>query len=159
MIWPWPDLDLRWPEVKYSNWPFKVKNHMFRTGLTRRTRWCPFYFRISDTKKVLMKNHLREKRQFSFDVLWTQNYWTWVKSDGKCDRGMRRAPQCFFFDFFLAIILSEIKRLLAEKHFFSRNLTFCDLWRPQYWSDLKMSFLKVWDLVAVYLYHLPLAAK
>ena len=59
LLGSWSDLDLTWPEVKFSNWPFKVKKYMFRTGLTRRTRWCHFYFRFSHIEKVI-----NEKWQF-----------------------------------------------------------------------------------------------
>ena len=58
----WCDLDLTWPEVEFSNLPCKVKKYMFRIGSTKRTHWCNFYFRISHIKKLLMKNHLHEKR-------------------------------------------------------------------------------------------------
>ena len=44
LLGSWSDLDLTWPEVKFSNWPLKIKKFMFWIGLTRRTRCCLFIF-------------------------------------------------------------------------------------------------------------------
>ena len=83
-IWLWPDLGLTWPEVKYWNWPCKVRKNIFRIGSTRRTRWCPFIFVSLISAKLLMshekwnclmkvmKFHLRENDYFSFDGLCSQ---------------------------------------------------------------------------------------
>ena len=48
--WPCPD---PWPEVRFWNWAFKVKKYMFRTGSTRRTRWCHFHCHIYLIQKVI----------------------------------------------------------------------------------------------------------
>ena len=65
---------------------------------------------------LLMKNHLREKRQLLCDDLWSHNCRPKIKSDQKSFRGMRRPPQCFFFEFFIAIILLEIIAIVCEKN-------------------------------------------
>ena len=44
LLGSWSDLDQTWPEVKFSNWPFKVKKYMFQTGSTRQTRCVIFIF-------------------------------------------------------------------------------------------------------------------
>ena len=57
------NLELTWLEVRFWNWPFKVRRYVFRTVSTSWIRWCHFYVRISIIeKKLLMKNHRREKR-------------------------------------------------------------------------------------------------
>ena len=61
LLGSWSDLDLTWPEVKFWNWPFLVKKYTGRTGSTRPTWWCHFYFCITHIKR-LIQNHLREKR-------------------------------------------------------------------------------------------------
>ena len=57
------------------NWPFKVKSYMFRTDSTRRTPWFHFHFCISISKTILMKTTSVKNDSFSFDALWSQNYW------------------------------------------------------------------------------------
>ena len=45
--------------------------------------------------------------------------------------GMRRAPQ-YFFEFFLGITLWEKMAIVCQKSLLSQNLTFGELWLPQY---------------------------
>ena len=119
MVWLWPDLDLTTSEVKISNWPSKVKSrYMFRTGLTKQIRWCLLHFRISHIKKLLKKNHLRGKNNFSFDDLWSRNSWPYVKSDQKTLTRHEESSPIFSLEFFLAITLLEIIEIACEKRYF-----------------------------------------
>ena len=100
----WPVLDLTWPEVKFWNWSFKAKKYMFRTGSTRQTRWCHFYFRVSHIKEVINEKpspwktiifHLVTSRAKTVDLGSNLiNKYSW---------GMKRAIRCIF-EFFLAVI-------------------------------------------------------
>ena len=99
-----------------------------------------------------MKNYLHEKRQLfirrplELKLLTLGKIWSKGVS-----RIWEELPNAFF-EFSPAIILLEIIAIVCEKKsLFSRNLIFGDLWWPKYWPDLKMTLLKLWDLVAVYL--------
>ena len=58
-IWPtWDICQVRsfaWLKVKFSNWPFEVKMHMFRCVLTRGIRWCFAFFSFFLSSKVIRK--------------------------------------------------------------------------------------------------------
>ena len=88
---------------------------MFRTGSTRKTRWCRFHFRISRIKNVINKKRLPEKRYVFFDDLWRRNSWTQVKPDRKTLQEHEESSPLLFFKFFLAIILLEIIAFVCEK--------------------------------------------
>ena len=47
------DLDLGWPEVKVTKWPFGVKKYMSRSALTRERRWCQNQRSISNSEEVI----------------------------------------------------------------------------------------------------------
>ena len=131
---PWSDLDLNLtsPEVKFSNYPLKVNKYMCRTGSTSRTRWCHFFLFISPiTKKLLTKNHLRENEIF---IWWTLEPKLLTLGQIWMKNVMRRAPQCFFPILpIIAMIIWEIIAIVCKKSLCSQNLSFGDLWWPQYW--------------------------
>ena len=109
MIWYWPDLDLTWPEVKFWTWPFKVKKYMFRIGTTRWTRWCHFYTRTSNVKKLLMKTISVKNDNFHLMISGAETI------DPRPNR-IKSYLQCFFFlEFFLSIILLDIIMIVCEK--------------------------------------------
>ena len=110
LLGSWSDLDLTWPEVKFSNWPFKVKKYMFRTGLTRRTRWCHFYFRFSHIEKVI------NEKMAIFHVMNSEAKIIDLRSNliKKVSGAWGDLPNAFF-EFFLAIILLEIIAIVCEK--------------------------------------------
>ena len=143
-VMTWPS-----PEVKFWNWPFKVKRYIFWTFSTSATRWCLFFVSLL-SKKLFMENQLHVKKYFSLwwplesKVLTLGQIWS------KNVTGAWRELSNAFLEFFLAIILLEIIANVCEKQPFSRNLTFGDLWWPQYWPDLEMTFTKVGDHVAAY---------
>ena len=58
------DLDLRWPGVKFTNWPFEVKKHISRSGLTWGTLWCQNYSPNSCSSEVIDKKRFPFKTQF-----------------------------------------------------------------------------------------------
>ena len=64
-------------------------------------------------------------------------------------RSIERAFQCLFI--FRSITVLEKIAIVGEKSLFSQKLNFGDFWWHQYWPDLKITSVKVWDLVAVYL--------
>ena len=107
------DLDLTWPEVKFRNWPFKVKTYIFRNGSTRRTRWCHFNRHISHIKKLLMKNHLRENHNLCIWWPLEPKLLTlgqiWWKTSPEHEESFR-----MLFEFSLAIILLEITAIVCE---------------------------------------------
>ena len=90
-------LDLTWPEVKYSNWPFKVKKYMSRTGSTMPTGWCHSCFRISHIQKVNNEKPSPWKTML-FHLMASGAKTIDLRSSliGKHHRGMKRAPQHFF---------------------------------------------------------------
>ena len=95
MIWPWPDLDLTWGEILKLT--FQDKKVNFRTGSTRRTRWCQFYFRIFDIKKVI--NEIPSQWKMAIFHLMTSGAKTIdLRSNliEKRYRVMIRASKCFF---------------------------------------------------------------
>ena len=60
---------LTWSKVKFSNWPFGVKMHMFRCILTRGIRWCFAFFSIFLGSKVICKkNAFPKKQHFLFNL-------------------------------------------------------------------------------------------
>ena len=130
MIWPWPDLT--WPDLR-SNFQIDLSSststYMFRTGLTRRTRWCHFYLRISHIKKEVINEKPSPWKRHFFLLMTAGAKTIDLRSNlmGKRYRGMRRAPQCFFSSFVLAIVLLEIKAIVCEEiAIFSKF----DLWWP-----------------------------
>ena len=65
-------------------------------------------------------------------------------------RGMKRAPKYF------PRILPSYRTLRNNRDCLRKNAIFskfelCHLWWHQFWPELKKIFVKVWDLVAVYL--------
>ena len=145
-VMTWPS-----PEVKFWNWPFKVKRYIFWTFSTSATRWCLFYFRISVIKKVIHgKPTPCQKIFFSLMTSGVKNIDLRSNLIENVTGAWRELSNAFL-EFFLAIILLEIIANVCEKKQpFSRNLTFGDLWWPQYWPDLEMTFTKVGDHVAAY---------
>ena len=85
-----------------------------------------FIFLISK-KSYQWKTISGKNDNFSFDDLWSQNCWPYVKSDRKRCCGMKSA----FFEFFLVLILLEIISIACEKtNYFLKiwpSLTFGDL--------------------------------
>ena len=153
------DPTLTWPDLRSE---FEIdlsmsKKTMFRTGWSRQTQRCHFYFCISHIKKFINEKPFRKKTIIL--IWWPMVIKLWssktieIRSNliEKRYGGMQEAPQRFF-ESFLAIL--EIITLACEKSLFSQSWTFGDLWWPHYWADLKMSFVKIWDLVVVYLCYL-----
>ena len=141
------DLTLTWPELRPN---FQI-DLMFRTGLTRRTRWCRFYFRIHHITKVINEKPSRwkttifiwwplEPKLLTIGQIWSESVaGAWGE-----------LPNVYFRILPSYHTFGDNSDCL-RKSLFPRNFTFGDLWWPQYWPDLKMTFLKVWNLVAVYL--------
>ena len=148
------DLLASWSDLSsnFSNWPFNVKKCMLQTGWTRRTRWCHFYFRISHIKKVINEKPSPWKTT-TFHLVTSGVKTMNLRSSliEKRHQGMKRAPQCFFFRILPSYHTFGDNSDCLRKSLFSQNLTFGGLWWPQYWPDLKITFFKIWDLVAVYL--------
>ena len=148
MIWPWPGLDLTWAQT------LKLTFQVEKVGTCFEPAWRGKHdgaFFVSSIQKILMKNYLREKRQLFIwwplepKLLTLGQIWSEDVS------GAWEELPNVFFEFFLAIILLEIIAIVCKKSTFSRKLTSGDLWWPLYWPDFKMTCLKVWDLLAVYL--------
>ena len=121
-VMTWPS-----PEVKFWNWPFKVKRYIFWTLSTSATRWCLFYFVSLLSKKLFMENQLHVKKYFFLwwplesKVLTLGQIWS------KNVTGAWRELSNAFLEFFLAIILLEIIANVCEKTaIFSKF----DLWWP-----------------------------
>ena len=88
---------------------------MFRTGSTRKTRWCRFHFRISRIKNVINKKTSPWK---TICFIWwplepklLNSGQTWSQNVARTRRELTIA----FFKFFLAIILLEIIAFVCEK--------------------------------------------
>ena len=59
------DLDLALPEVKFSNWPFKNKKNMDRSGLTARgTRLCQNHSPSFSSLEVIHEKNISQKAYF-----------------------------------------------------------------------------------------------
>ena len=113
LIWPWPDLR--------SNFEIGItRSKSIYIKPTRRDEYdgLTFIFVSPTPKKLLMKNHLRENDSFSFDDLWSQNYWPSVKSDREPLPGHEESSPMLFL-FFLAITLLETIAIACEKSLFS----------------------------------------
>ena len=134
---------MTWPssEVKFWNWPFKVKRYIFWTLSTSATRWCLFYFRISVIKKLFMENQLHVKKYF---FLW------WPLGVKSIDlrsnlienvTGAWRELSNAFLEFFLAIILLEIIANVCEK-----NSHFLEIWPLVTSCDLNIDLTWKWPL-------------
>ena len=142
----WPS-----PEVKFWNWPFKVKRYIFWTLSTSATQWCLFYFRISVIKKVIHgKPTPCQKICFSLMTSGVKSIDLRSNLIEKRYRGVKRAIRCFFRILPSYHTFGDNSECLRKKQPFSRNLTFGDFWWPQYWPDLEMTFTKVGDHVAAY---------
>ena len=135
------------PKVHVSNWLDEAN-----TTLSFSFSYLPYQ------KSYQWKSISVKQDNFLFDDLWNQNYWPSVKYGRKKLPGHEESSPMLFSEFLLAIILSEIV-LFAKKSIFSRNLILGDLWWPQYWSDLKMTFLKFEISPRYILRRLPLVAK
>ena len=73
-------------------------------------------------KTISVKND-----NFQLEDLWSKDCWPQIKCDQKHYRGIKRALQCFSFEFFLPIILLEIIAIVCPKiSIFSKF----DLWWP-----------------------------
>ena len=119
----WPDLACG----QIFKLTFEGKKYILRTGLTKRTRWRHFYFHNSHIKKDIKEKNIFVKNDI-FHLMTPGAITIDLSSNliAKCYRGMRRAPKCFF-QFFLAIVLSEIIAIVCEKvAIFSK----VDLWWP-----------------------------
>ena len=152
MTWPWPDdlrsnfeIDLHWSKHTFSEPSRRVEHD----GFVRLSVLSLFHFRISTIKKVI--NEKRSPWKTNFFSLMTSGVKTIELMSNLSEKrylSIKRASQCFF-GFLLAIISTfrdniECFRKIA---IFSK----LDLWWTQYWPDLKMAFLIVWDLVPAYL--------
>ena len=126
LLWSWPELDLTWPEVKFWNWPFKVKRYVFRTVSTSWTRWYHSHFRISYIKKVINEKPSPWKT-ITFSLMTSGAKTIDLRSNlsEKRYRGNKRATQCFF-------------RIPPSYHTF-RDI--CECLRKN------RDFLKIWPLV------------
>ena len=92
------DLTLTWPDMRSI---FEIglsrSKSMFRTGPTSQTRWCHFYFRVSDIKKVINENpSLWKTIIFHFMTSGTKTVDLRSNLIGKRHRNKKRALQCFF---------------------------------------------------------------
>ena len=121
------DLTLTWLDRSNFKLTFQVQKVFLRTGSTRQTRWCHFYFRISHIKKKLIKNVSVKNNSFSFDDLCSQNYWSLGQIWSKNVTGSWGELANTFFEIFLAIILLEIKAIVGKKKSFFLSSNF-DLW-------------------------------
>ena len=54
------DLDLGWPEVKVTNWPFRITKYMSRSALREKDDGCKISVLFQIAKKLLMKNYREE---------------------------------------------------------------------------------------------------
>ena len=119
------DLSLTWPEVKFWNWPFKIKNAYFEPAWWGEHGDVFFIFVSLMSKKLLMKNHFREKNiNFSLTDLWAETFGLTSNLIERRYRGMRRATKCFC-------------RILPSYHTFGDNWLFSKKWY----------FLDIWPLV------------
>ena len=161
MIWHC-DLTLAWPDLR-SNFELDLsrsKSKWFELARRGKNDGIIFILVSLISKKLLMMNNLREKRQL---FIWRPVEPTLLTLGQIVSQTIvmawRELPNALY-EFFLAITLVEIIAIACEKivifiacekSLFYQNLTFGDLWWPQYWHDLKMSFIKVRDIVAFYL--------
>ena len=135
-VMTWPS-----PEVKFWNWPFKVKRYIFWTLSTSATRWCLFYFRISVIKKVIHgKPTPCQKIFFSLMTSGVKSIDLRSNLIEKRYRGMKRAIQCFF-------------RILPSYHTFGdnseclrKNSHFLEIWPLVTSGDLNIDLTWKWPL-------------
>ena len=95
----WSDLELTltWPEVKFWNWPFKVKSTCSEPTNT-------MVFRIFHIKKVIKENHPRAKR---YSIWWPleQTLLTYGQSwSENVTRAWRELPNTFLNSSYLSYI-------------------------------------------------------
>ena len=69
---------------------------MFRTGSTRKTRWCRFHFRISRIKNVINKKRLPENYMFSLMTSGGKTLELRSNLIAKRCKNTKRAHHCFF---------------------------------------------------------------
>ena len=143
----WPGLDLNWLEVKFWNRPFKFKKCMFPNRFDEANTMVSLflYFHI---KTILM---ISPWKTIFFHLMpsWPKIIDLRSTLIGKGYQSTKRAPK-HFIEFFLVIVL-EITAIVSEK---IAIFTKFDLWWPLVTStlpELKKIFVKIWDLVAVYL--------
>ena len=145
-VMTWPS-----PEVKFWNWPFNFKRYIFWTLSTSATRWCLFYFRISVIKKVIHGKPTPcqkyfflwwplESKVLTLGQIWSKNF----------TGAWRELSSAFFRILPSYHTFGDNSECLRKTAIFFRNLTFGDLWWPQYWPDLEMTFTNVGDHVAAY---------
>ena len=135
-VMTWPS-----PEVKFWNWPFKVKRYIFWTLSTSATRWCLFYFRISVIEKVIHgKPTPCQKIFFSLMTSGVKSIDLRSNLIEKRYRGMKRAIQCFF-------------RILPSYHTFGdnseclrKNSHFLEIWPLVTSGDLNIDLTWKWPL-------------
>ena len=128
------DLDL-WSSFDLD---FKINMHKFRRFSTGRTRWRLNYFTSFLSSKVICQKHIY-KKGFYFELFWS----LWPNLLGICQlwwqiserTSQKISAACFsrppaynsFWD----------NGTFPKKIAISLNLTFVDLWWPQYWHKRK----------------------
>ena len=147
MIWPWPDLT--WGQI--FNLTFQSQKVHISNRLDGANRMVSFLFSYLPYQKSYWWKTISVKNDnFHSMTSGAKTIDLWSNLIRKIIGAWGELPNAFF-EFLLAIILLDIITIVCEKSLFSRNLTLGDLWWPQYWLDLKMTCIKAWYLVAVYL--------
>ena len=147
------DLRWPWPEVKY--WPDLSKSPCIWFDVPWReehagTRIKPLAFLV---QKLFAKTFLAKTAILGFPVLWSlarnplmvAPIWWYVS-----ERTAQELSNAFFLGLPTKIV-SEIMAHFWEKIWNLVNLTFDDLWWPQYWLDLKMTFINTVELDKIFL--------
>ena len=100
----WP-----WPEVKFWSWPFKVIIHMFRSVLTRETRWWYYFVCSTISLKVICKKlcFILKPPFWILSPLWRQ-FLPWSKNDLYKSCTACEALSNVFYRFSLACVVIEI---------------------------------------------------
>ena len=71
------DLDLGWPEVKVTKWPFLVTKYMSRSALTRERRWWKHQCSISNSEEVI------DEKIDEIDVPENGTFFVWPDLEGQ----------------------------------------------------------------------------
>ena len=149
MTWLWPDLDLTsGPILKLT---FRSRKIHVSNRVDEPNTMVPFLLSliVSHIKKVFNEKTISVRNDnFSFDGLWSQNCRPKVKSDQKTLLEHEESCPMFFFSSLLSHFWAYLIAIVCEKVVIFSKF---NLWWPQYWPDLKMTCVKVWDLVAIYL--------
>ena len=111
------DLDLAWTVVKVSNWPFKNKKHMDRSGLTKGTRWCQNYSPSFSSLEVTYSWKNISKKTYFFPLVTSRTYSRLIKLLGwPPTRGHRSIAE--IQGYHLTILLASTPFCKPNRHFF-----------------------------------------